>query len=531
MDIYAAIKKVINYYMVKQASAPTLLADETSLWVNNVATPELKFSRKNGASAQTDHSVVRGKAGVDIAIEIDTVGDAAATVVIPVTGTLSTLAGAETLTNKTITTDGASECVFGSATASKGTMDVLLSGSTSGKKITLSSSHTDNRTIVIPDTSDTLVTLAATQALTNKKHTGGAASTSNEWTLPAAAGQAGLSSTTGNIMFDSTAGVNKAKLYDGTSWKTVGGGIQPVAATISANAFTAVAGNAYTVDWAGATNVNTDVTVTFPTAVAGDALEFITIGNNAGTGRLLMKPAAGQTITVLGVSYASTDTVKLLPCDPAWVKMSWNGTAWIPEGQATFVSGTFAGNLAVTGQLTTTTGTDSTSSATGDLQVAGGVGIGKSLVIGTTSTTTGITLKNNTASYTPTVLNYYEEGSFTASFNQGMGVNPNTATVTVYFTRIGKIVTLRFPQTFVTANATDVYWLAPGAIPTRLRPTASFNNACIVMNNNTPMGGRLAVDTNGDTYFIKNYSGADQNWTIGTTYCGFYSQYITYSIQ
>ena len=440
MDIYAAIKKVINYYMVKQASAPTLLADETSLWVNNVATPELKFSRKNGANAQTDHSVVRGKAGVDIAIEIDTVGDVAATVVIPVTGTLSTLAGAETLTNKTITTDGASECVFGSATASKGTMDVLLSGSTSGKKITLSSSHTDNRTIVIPDTSDTLVTLAATQALTNKKLTGGAASTSNEWTLPAAAGQAGLSSTTGNIMFDSTAGVNKAKLYDGTSWKTVGGGIQPVAATISANAFTAVAGNAYTVDWAGATNVNTDVTVTFPTAVAGDALEFITIGNNAGTGRLLMKPAAGQTITVLGVSYASTDTVKLLPCDPAWVKMSWNGTAWIPEGQATFVSGTFAGNLKVTGLLS----------------ASAGVSVGNASTSGT-----GITSSSS-------VLAWVENGYFDTTLG---GANFTTsASYRIYWSKVGNTVTLTFPIMYAYENVASSSLNALTSLPSTLYP-------------------------------------------------------------
>ena len=48
---------------------------------------------------------------------------------------------------------------FYSATASKGTLKVLLSGSTDAKLLTLQSNHTDNRTITLPDATATLAIL------------------------------------------------------------------------------------------------------------------------------------------------------------------------------------------------------------------------------------------------------------------------------------------------------------------------------------------------------------------------------------
>lgn len=46
---------------------------------------------------------------------------------------------------------------FYSATASKGTLKVLLSGSTDGKLMTVTSTHTDDRTVTLPDATTTLV--------------------------------------------------------------------------------------------------------------------------------------------------------------------------------------------------------------------------------------------------------------------------------------------------------------------------------------------------------------------------------------
>jgi hypothetical protein len=48
------------------------------------------------------------------------------------------------------------------------TLSVELGGATTAKKVTLSSSHTDNRTVTIPDATDTLVGKATTDTLTNK---------------------------------------------------------------------------------------------------------------------------------------------------------------------------------------------------------------------------------------------------------------------------------------------------------------------------------------------------------------------------
>jgi hypothetical protein len=141
----------------------------------------------------------------------------------------------------------------------------------------------------------------------------------------------------------------------------VGGGLPPLKATITKvsapgpDTFTAVVGNCYIVDWADATSVNQNIQVTLPALAVGDQIEFVTVGNKTGTGRLLLAPNAADDIIFDGgtVDGAAGDTLTLLPCDPAWIKINAAvATKWYPEGQAQFVSGTFAGNLAVTGTVT-----------------------------------------------------------------------------------------------------------------------------------------------------------------------------------
>ena len=57
---------------------------------------------------------------------------------------------------------------FGSATVDKGTLKVLLSGSTDGALMTLASVQTEDRTLLLPDATDTLVGKATTDTMTNK---------------------------------------------------------------------------------------------------------------------------------------------------------------------------------------------------------------------------------------------------------------------------------------------------------------------------------------------------------------------------
>lgn len=73
--------------------------------------------------------------------------------------------GTETLSNKTFPDD--STTIVDEAVTSKKFI-WSLGGATAAKTLTLTSSHTDNRTITLPDASDTLTGKATTDTLTNK---------------------------------------------------------------------------------------------------------------------------------------------------------------------------------------------------------------------------------------------------------------------------------------------------------------------------------------------------------------------------
>lgn len=105
--------------------------------------------------------------------------------------TVATLAGVETLTNKTLTSAALTTPVIGSAGAS-------FTGSVSGTTV-LRAAGTASGTVTIPAGTDTLVTLTGTQTLTNKTFVGPALGAASCTTINSLA----ISSTGGSLVLDS----------------------------------------------------------------------------------------------------------------------------------------------------------------------------------------------------------------------------------------------------------------------------------------------------------------------------------------
>ncbi len=201
-------------------------------------------------------------------------------------------------------------------------------------------------TVVLPAVAGTLATLAGTEELTNKKLTGGAASTDNEWLVPKKNGQSGLSSTEGNIMFDSTTGVKKLTIYTGSAWKAVGGGLITEAKSYSDGDFAAEAGKWYLVDMGGA---SAQRTITLP-AGAAEAVIAVTVKNNSNTSYLLTVDGnSSETIWYNDTANADVD----FGYEEMTAQFMWDtvDSHWLVSVSQTPVSGTWGGSLDLTGTM------------------------------------------------------------------------------------------------------------------------------------------------------------------------------------
>lgn len=297
------------------------------------------------------------------------------------TGTLATLAGSEALTTKTY--NGLSVTTGSNTfTLTKDSSTLIRAGAHS---LTLTSTGATDVTL---PTTGTLATLAGTETLTNKKLTGGAASTDREWTVPSKSDQVGLSATVGNLMFDTT--TDKATVYTAAGWKAIGGGL---VTEVKSASFNAAVGKHYLVNMTGA---GADFTATLPAGAAEAVIWFSVFNNSAHAYRLVLDGSGSETLTYESVA---DTTARVLGSD-TWVQISWDtvGSTWRIDDPSVFVTGTFSGALTVTGALTPSGGIKGL--ATG---AAGGYGVsyvGESKEASVVTTTTGNANNWSTASNT-----------------------------------------------------------------------------------------------------------------------------------
>lgn len=283
---------------------------------------------------------------------------------------------------------------------------------------------------------------------------------------------AALSRRSGTVAYDT----DKASLVvdDGSAFKTLGGGLTVVyhaaastedGGVATGTPFATLGGNLYQYNLAtynGYCRLPQASTL-LPSSTA--TIGFKTFGNDATTKRLVIQGYAGtETITYGGVAY--TD-VTLLPVN-GWAILTWDATnsTWRVQDQATFVSGTFAGNLAITGALTVATGVT--------------VATGQS------------------------VLDHVIEGSDTLG---------GAMTGTVKWSRVGHTVTLTSTAVITHGSASSVD-SADNIVPASCRPPASSYNVYICGESI----GRVAVSTSGKislTYF--DWAGSLYNRTDSMT--------------
>jgi len=267
-------------------------------------------------------------------------------VTLPTTGTLATLAGSEALTNKSI--NGLT------VTNSTGTL-TITNGKTLAASNSLTFTGTDSTSFAFPNTSDTVVTLGATQTLTAKTLTSPAINT------PTIAGgthtaitSLGIRST--GAAFDMTI-ANTETL---TAGRTLTVTLNDAARTISlagnlttAAAFITSGANSLTLTTTGVTNVTLPTTGTLATLAGSEAFTNKTYNGNSWT--------AGTGTLAIGASKTATfsNTLTFTGTDSSSVAFGTGGTVTytVASGSKALATSSISSAACTSAQTATATGT------------------------------------------------------------------------------------------------------------------------------------------------------------------------------
>lgn len=164
---------------------------------------------------------------------------------------------------------------------------------------------------------------------------------------------------------------------------------------------------------------------------------------------------------------------------------------------------------------------ESISTSTGVLLVSGGVGIAKSLNVGSTMSTIG-NINVGTSGGT-SGIQFNQGGSYLSTYSeltlngdrsiQNFSLGSGTAAVSIYLVRVGNLVTATFYQPTIAsaANAACTSITTGGigsvsTIPVGFRPTRGVDASITVTNNSTPTDGRLIITSAGLITTYRAYS-------------------------
>jgi hypothetical protein len=339
-----------------------------------------------------------------------------------VSGTLATLAGTETLSNKTIAASTLSGTVSGGGNQIN---NVIIGTSTplAGTFTTLTSTSA----LITTDTTDaTSITTGALQSagglgVTKAIWVGGLANIAGAVTATAGISSTlttdATSATTGSIVTAGGLSAQKA-LWVGTTSRLVGAVTADagVSSTLTTDATSATTGSIVTAGgistqkalWVGTTSR----LVGAVTANAGVSSTLVTDATSATTGSIVTAGGistqkalwVGTTSRLVGAVTADAGISSTLVTDATSATTGSIVTAGGISAQKALWVGTtsrLVGAVTADAGISSTLTTDATSATTGSIVTAGGISTQKALWVGTTTTTNALTTTTGTISTTP----------------------------------------------------------------------------------------------------------------------------------